>query len=230
MHTLCHPLHSGSVFPLFSLPLLHQCAPPPCLLCSPLSLLVWLPRSVCLCCSSPCLVALPGAHVAHTLLSHPLAPPRTRVSHFRTTWTVPCAVGWSRPCCHPRSGHLPVVSALVEYVGTLSREPPPPPLLLSQCLRLTAKFLLRCFRCQEDLRLTVFGLPSTGTTGGPWEEGGPSQTLPPPPFGPPPFPPFNTPLVCPLAFLLRHPECLHGQGNAPSAPRSWRYGHTSSGG
>ena len=38
-------------------------------------------------------------------------PPRTRVSHLRTTWTVPCAVGWSRPCCHPRGGHLPVRGA-----------------------------------------------------------------------------------------------------------------------
>ena len=41
----------------------------------PFSLLVWLPRSVCLCCSSPCLLALLGAPVAHPLLSHPPAPP-----------------------------------------------------------------------------------------------------------------------------------------------------------
>ena len=75
MRMLCHPLHSGSLFPLFWLPLLPCCAPPPCLLCSPLSLLVWLPRSVCLCCSSPCLLALLGAPVAHPLLSHPLADP-----------------------------------------------------------------------------------------------------------------------------------------------------------
>ena len=38
-------------------------------------------------------------------------PPRTRVSHPHTTWTVPCAVGWSRPCCHPRGGHLPARGA-----------------------------------------------------------------------------------------------------------------------
>ena len=37
----------------------------------------------------------------------PPPPPRTRISCLRTTWTVPCAVGWSRPCCHPRGGHLP---------------------------------------------------------------------------------------------------------------------------
>ena len=82
MHTLCHPLHSGSLFPLFWLPLLPCCAPPPCLLCSPLSLLVWLPRSVCMCCSSPCLVALLGAPVAHSLLSHPPAPPPVRGFHI----------------------------------------------------------------------------------------------------------------------------------------------------
>ena len=75
MRTLSHPLHSGSLFPLFRLPLLPCCAPPPCLLCSPLFLLVWLPRSVCLCCSSPCLLALLGAPFAHPLLSHPPAPP-----------------------------------------------------------------------------------------------------------------------------------------------------------
>ena len=34
-------------------------------------------------------------------------PPRTRISHLHTTWTVPCAVGSSRPYCHPRGGHLP---------------------------------------------------------------------------------------------------------------------------
>ena len=38
-------------------------------------------------------------------------PPRTRVSHLRTTWTVPCTVGWSRPCCHPRGGHVPARGA-----------------------------------------------------------------------------------------------------------------------
>ena len=32
-------------------------------------------RSVCLCCSSPCLLALLGAPVVHPLLSHPPAPP-----------------------------------------------------------------------------------------------------------------------------------------------------------
>ena len=66
----------------------------------------------------------------------------------------------------------------------------PPPLLPFQCLRLTAKILLRRLRCQEDLSLKIVGPPSVGTIGGPKEEGGPSQ---PPPFRPPlplPRPPF----------------------------------------
>ena len=104
MRTLSHPLHSGS---LSWLPLLPCCAPPPCLPCSPF-LLVWLPRPVC--CSSPCLLVLLGAPFAHPLLSHPPAP-RTRISRLRMTLTVPRAVGWSQPCCHPRGGHLPARGA-----------------------------------------------------------------------------------------------------------------------
>ena len=34
---------------------------------------------------------------------HPVAT----ISHLHTTWTAPCPVGCSRPCCHPRGGHLP---------------------------------------------------------------------------------------------------------------------------
>ena len=41
----------------------------------------------------------------------PAYPPRTRISHLGTAWTVLCAVGWSRPCCHPRGGHLPARGA-----------------------------------------------------------------------------------------------------------------------
>ena len=92
MRTLSHPLHSGSLFPLFWLPLLPCCTPPPCLLCTPLSLLVWLPRSVCLCCSSPCLWALLVAPVAHPLLSPPPAPP---YEDFTSLYGVDCPVrGW----------------------------------------------------------------------------------------------------------------------------------------
>ena len=43
----------------------------------------------------------------------------------------------------------------------------PPPFLPFQCLRLTAKILLRRLRCQEDLSLTILGPPSVGTIGGP---------------------------------------------------------------
>ena len=133
-YRLIDPLHSGSLFPLFWLPLLPSCAPPPCLLCSPLSLLVWLPPSVCLCCSSPCLLALLGARVAHPLLPHPPAPPwedftsRGRISPLRTTWTVPCVVGWSRPCCHPRGGHFPARGAQPPPLwSTWAPCTPPPP-------------------------------------------------------------------------------------------------------
>ena len=38
-------------------------------------------------------------------------PPPMRISHLRTTSAVPCAVGCSRPCCHPRGGHLPARGA-----------------------------------------------------------------------------------------------------------------------
>ena len=67
----------------------------------------------------------------------------------------------------------------------------PPPPLPFRCLRLTAKILLRRLRCQEYLRLNIFGPPSAGTIGGPWEEGGPSQTPP----SPSPPPPSNTSLA-----------------------------------
>ena len=90
MRTLSDPLYSGSLFPLFWLPLLPRCAPPPCLLCSPLSLLVWL-RVLCVCCSSPCLLVLQGAPVAHPLLSHPPAP----YEDFTSRYDVDCPVrGW----------------------------------------------------------------------------------------------------------------------------------------
>ena len=81
--------------------------------------------------------------------------------------------GWIRTAVHRRRG------------GDL---PPPsrtPPLLPFQCLRLTAKILLRRLRCQEDLRFKIVGPPSAGTIGGPLEEGGspanPPSTPPPPP-------------------------------------------------
>ena len=56
----------------------------------------------------------------------------------------------------------------------------PPPLLPFQCLRLTAKILLRRLRCQEVLGFKMFAPPSAGAIGGPSEEGGPSH--PPPPL------------------------------------------------
>ena len=123
MRTLYHPLHSGSLFLLFWLPLLPCCAPPLCLLCSPLSLLVWLPRSVCLCCSSPYLLALLGAPIVHPLLSHPRAPPP--YEDFTSPYDMDCPVrGWLVTALLPppwqaRPGAWGAAPALVEYVGTL---------------------------------------------------------------------------------------------------------------
>ena len=48
----------------------------------------------------------------------------------------------------------------------------PPPPLPFRCLRLTAKILLRRFRCQKDLGLKIFGPPSAGTVGGPLSDSG----------------------------------------------------------
>ena len=67
MRMLPHPLRSGFLFPLSWLS--------PCLPHLPSSLLLCLPRSVWLCCSSPCLLALLGAPCAHPLLHHPPAAP-----------------------------------------------------------------------------------------------------------------------------------------------------------
>ena len=66
-------------------------------------------------------------------------------------------------------------------VGGGGGNPPWTPLPPFQCLRLTAKILLRR---QEDLSSKFFDPPLAGTTGEPWEEGCPSQ--PPPPFRPQP--------------------------------------------
>ena len=109
MCMLSHPLRSGFLFPLSRLPPLPRCPPPPCLLHSPSSLLVWLPRFVWLCCSSPCPLAL---------LSHPPAPPHDvdcPVRDWRVTPLLPHP--WRAP---PSAwGAAP---ALVEFVGTSWRE------------------------------------------------------------------------------------------------------------
>ena len=64
----------------------------------------------------------------------------------------------------------------------------PPPLLPFQCLRPTAKILLRRLRPQEDLSFKSFGLPSAGTIGGPREEDAPGQSPLTPPLQTPPPP------------------------------------------
>ena len=102
--------------------------------------------------------------------------------------------------------------------------PPPrtPPLLPFQCLRLTAKILLRPLRCQEDLRFKISGPSSAGAIGGPWEEGGweegGSQPNPPTPpqTPPPPLPPF---VIHPWPAVM---GCAHSPGrrHAPSTTQA----------
>ena len=55
----------------------------------------------------PLSVGAPGCPCRAPPPVPPACPPRTRISHLRMTWTVPCAVGWSLPCCYPRGRHLP---------------------------------------------------------------------------------------------------------------------------
>ena len=116
MRMLSHPLRSSFLFPLSWLPPLPRCPPPPCLLHSPSSLLVWLPRPVWLCCSSPCPLALLGAPCAHHLLSHPPAPPR---KDFESPHNVDCLVcGW----LVTPPGTQGAAPALAEFAGTSWRE------------------------------------------------------------------------------------------------------------
>ena len=49
--------------------------------------------------------------------------------------------------------------------GGVNPPPPGPPSPPLQCLRLTAKILLRRLQCQEALSLIVFGPPLAGTIG-----------------------------------------------------------------
>ena len=83
---------------------------------------MWLLRSVCLCCTSPCLLALLGAHVAHPLLFHPLAPP---YQDFTSPRVMDCPLrNWLVTALLPPPWRAPpgvrgAAPALVEYVGTL---------------------------------------------------------------------------------------------------------------
>ena len=99
--------------------------------------------------------------------------------------------------------------------------PIPPPLLPFQCLRLTAKILLRRLRCQEDLGFKnfrpAFAGDRRGTLGG---GGGPSQRPPLPPFSYIPAPP---PFHSDLKFVGRgsaqgRPEAAQARPPPPTAP------------
>ena len=72
-------------------------------------------RVLCVCVAPPPVCWRSWVPLSRTPSCPTRLPPRTRVSHLRMTWAVPCAVGWSRPCCHARGGHL------------LAPPPPPPP-------------------------------------------------------------------------------------------------------
>ena len=80
------------------------------------------------------------------------------------------------------SGERPIGAAKgkqsdIEALCQPPPQDPPPPLLPFQCLRLTAKILLRRLQRQVDLSLTIFGLPPARGTHG----GGVFQPNPPPP-------------------------------------------------
>ena len=62
--------------------------------------------------------------------------------------------------------------------GTPPLDSPPLPF---RCLRLATKIVLRRLRCQEDLSFKMFGPPSAGAIGRPWEEGGSQPHTPPTP-------------------------------------------------
>ena len=68
-------------------------------------------RVLCVCVAPPPVCWRSWVPLSRTPSCPTRLPPCMRISHLHTTWTVPCAVGWSRPCCHPRGGHLPAHGA-----------------------------------------------------------------------------------------------------------------------
>ena len=81
MRTLCHPLHLGSLLPLFWLPLLPCCSPPPWLLCLPLSLLEGDIRTAR---TAWCTARAPRAHRARTALI--FLPTLSCIFHIFSGW------------------------------------------------------------------------------------------------------------------------------------------------
>ena len=136
---------------------------------------------------------------AHTVRPAEFKPPGSDVSEGPYT----VGGGGVPPLTPPTSLHL---------------DPPPPPLPF-QCLRLTAQFLLRRLRCQEDLRFKIFRPPfggdHRGTLGGgggvrpnPFPPPSPLQTPPPPSplqTPPPSLPTSDPPPPSPLQTHFRPP-------------------------
>ena len=85
------------------------------------------------------------------------------------------------------------------------REGTPPPLIPFQCLRLTAKILLRRLRCQEDLNFKNVGPPSAGTIGGP-----------PPPLQTPPS--IHESICAPSCSFPSCKSSLRPEGEVPKPP------------
>ena len=119
---------------------------------------------------------------------------------------------WQPPptACLTASGAASEVPSLLMHPWgappRLDSPRPETPLPPFQCLRLTAKLLLRRLRCQEGLSFKIHGPPSAGTIGGPWEEGVPAN---PPPLPDPP--PSNRPSAAPLV--------AQGCGSPSAGPR-----------
>ena len=172
------PLRPSCLFPLLCRPL---CAlPTPSL--SPHQSCTFSVPFLCPPCALPCALSLPLGP-PHALSELP-APP------------TPCFLNPPPPPQTQWVGHKhpqPCIRMAVHRRRKGFPPPGPPPLLPFQCSRLTAKILLQCLRCQEDLALKFFR-PSFGGDHRGTQGGGMS-----PPNPPAPPPPSNTSLPPPTS-------------------------------
>ena len=122
----------------------------------------------------------------------PCLPTAAVINDEHPDWGPPAPATQSVPLWTRAQGNAP--SPPPPFVGNVQRAFPPPPPPPRDVLERpdtvggggvtppTAKILLQRLRCQADLRFKIFGPPSAGAIGGPWEEGGsqPNPTLSPP--------------------------------------------------